>query len=128
MPINPGEWDSITELIERLVKKVAGRRSDYFLLARVKKRDKDKNLIWVEELGDQPIPLIAFDYEVKYYLAVGSTTQMKKAKVKVICPKIGQQVFIAREWGTDRMPRCLGVIMSKDFILEKEGSTIGLGF
>jgi len=127
MPITNEEWLSIATHVEREVGRLIGRRRDYFLITVVTKRDTVNNLIWVPELTDQPIPLMAFDYDITYYdesprgAQVGSyRTYKKPAEVKVKCPKVGETVLIAREMGSDFLPRCLGVLRSKNFILDQE--------
>lgn len=129
MPIEEAEWSSIHNLIELEVGKRIGRRRDYFLTSVVVKNDTNDNLVWVEEFGEQPIPMFCFDYEVIYYdqdtIAGGGppfdtntkTVTKKFAKVRPLCPKVGQRVLIAREMGADRLPRCLGVLRSKNFII-----------
>jgi hypothetical protein len=127
MTISNEEWASIAQHVEREVGRLIGRRRDYFLICKVVKNDTTNNLVWVKELGDQPIPLMAFDYDVAYYdesprgASVGSYRVYKKhATVKLICPKPGQTVLIAREMGSDFLPRCLGVLHSKKFIIDQE--------
>jgi len=129
MPISEGEWNSIRNLVERVAADVSGNRN-FFTTGKVIKRDEDKMLVWIEEFGDQPIPLVFFDYEVKYYdetpngttvPSAGSSspfqTNSKKAKVKVIVPKIGDTVLVARELGSRRLPRCLGKLQGKGWIV-----------
>lgn len=125
MPITEPEWNSIRALVESVSADVSGARN-FFTTGKVLKRDENKKLIWLEEFGDQPIPLVAFDYEVKYYdetpngTTVPSTgasspfkTKTKTVKAKVLVPKVGETVLVARELGTRRLPRCLGVILAK---------------
>lgn len=128
MPVEEAEWTSIFNLVEREVERIIGRRRDYFLLTVVDKRDEIRNLIWVEEFGPTPVPCFMFDYEVIYYdtKAGGgppfntNTVNKKFAKVRPLCPLIGDTVLIAREMGADRLPRCLGVLRSFDFILDED--------
>lgn len=115
MPITEGEWASIRAMAEQVAVEVSGTRKDYFVMGKVIKRDPVKNLIWMTEFGDQPIPLFSFDYEVFYY--AGTPLRKKTAKVKPACPKIGQTVLVAREMGLNRLPRCLGVLRSKGFVI-----------
>jgi hypothetical protein len=127
--ITDDEWASITEHVVKVVQQVAGQAGDHFFVDKVVKCDTSQNLVWVKELSDTPIPLFAFDYEVKYYdesprgtgLSFGGwKTYTKIAKTKVICPKVGDVVLIAREMGVNRLPRCLGVLRSKGFAIEEE--------
>lgn len=108
---------------------VSGRAGDHFFVDKVVKTDTANNLVWVSELGDTPIPLFAFDYDMTYYdesprgtgLSFGGyKVYTKKAKAKVRCPKIGDVILVAREMGLNRLPRCLGVCMSKNFTIDEE--------
>lgn len=127
--LDDGDFASIARFVTQQIDNQIGRRRDYFFIAKVLKNDKDNNLIWVKELGDQPIPLLAFNYDVDYFdetprgvltTSVGTAakfkTTKKKARVKVQCPKKGETVLIAREMGSDFLPRCLGVIQSKKYL------------
>lgn len=130
MAISEPEWTSIRTMIEAVVGDIAGNRSVHFTTGKVIKRDELQKLVWLEEFGDQPIPIVGFDYEVKYYdqtpagttaPAVGGSspyktiTKIVQTKVKV--PKIGDIVFVAQEFGSKRLPRCLGVIQGKGWIV-----------
>jgi hypothetical protein len=112
MPISEGEWASIQALVERS----AAKKGEYFTTGQVIKRNPDKKIVWLAEFGDQAIPLVAFDYEVKYYDTdeTGSVVA-KRAKISVDTPEIGETVVVAREMGSRRLPRCLGVIKGIDW-------------
>jgi hypothetical protein len=127
--ISESEWESISNLFNRLMRK----KGEYFVTGKVIKRDVAKKLVWLQEFGDQAIPIVGFDYEVTYYdetprgvvtTAVGAgadyTTQQKKAKVKLLVPRVGQSVVVAREFGTRRLPRCIGVIQGTGWISASE--------
>lgn len=132
MPIEEAEWTSISSLIELEVRRLIGRRADYFILTKVIKNDEINNNIWVKEFGDTPIPFFAFDYEVIYfdqdtiasgspYFGSNSRQILKKyARVRPLVPKVGQTVLIAREFGADRLPRCLGVLRSQNFVIDED--------
>ena len=129
MPIEEAEWASISNQIELEVGRLIGRRRDYFIMAVVTDRNESDMVIWTDEFGIQPIPMFCFDYEVIYYdqdtIAGGGppfdentkTITPKFAKVRPLLPKVGQTVLIAREMGVDRLPRCLGVLRSKNFVV-----------
>src|SRR3954468_4896603 len=130
MPISEPEWTSIASMVEKIVRRLTGSRADFFVTGKVIKIDKPNKCIYMAEFGDQPIPIVAFDYEVNYYDetpkgtnygAVGTgasyRTLKKTAKVTPVIPKVGQTVLVAREMGTARMPRCLGVIQGKNWII-----------
>jgi len=108
------QWESIYDAIESAISKTKGT----MLMTKVIKRNPTDKLIWVNELGDQPIPLLAFDYEVRYYDTdqAGVVTE-KLAKVTPKVPDVGDLVFIAMEKGTKRLPRCVGKVQSKNFIV-----------
>jgi len=127
--ISEPEWESIATLVNKLMR----QKGEYFVTGKVIQRDEVKKLIWLKEFGDQAIPVVGFDYEVTYYdetpsgvntTTVGTgadfKTRAKKAKVKVVVPKIGQSVLVAREFGTRRLPRCLGVIQGTGWISASE--------
>lgn len=112
-------------MIETVAADISGARN-FFTTGKVIKRNVAKKLVWLEDFGDQPIPLVAFSYQVKYYdetpnntnvPTVGSaspfTTRTKTVTAEVQVPKIGDTVLVARELGTRRLPRCLGVILAK---------------
>lgn len=108
---------------------ISGSRG-FFTTGKVIKRDVSKRLVWLEEFGDQPVPIVAFDYDVKYYdetpngttvPASGSAspfkTKTKTVVTRVRVPNVGDTVLVARELGTRRLPRCLGVIQGKDWLV-----------
>lgn len=128
MPINEQEWTSIAVHVEQEVRRLIGQRRDFFVISPVTKRDENDNLVWVEEFGQTPIPMYCFDYEVTYYDTVAgggppfdhNRVDKKFAKVRPLCPKIGETVLIAREMGADRLPRCLGVLRSRNFLIDED--------
>lgn len=126
MALTETDWQAIVREIAK-----QSRRVPEFLHAKVVKADPIHNIIWVKEIPDHPIPIYSFDYEVKYYdvmphptsvvhdLAVAPReTVMKKAKVKVLCPEVGETVLIILQWGAIRLPRCVGVLRSTNFVVE----------
>lgn len=111
------DFKSIRALIESML----GKRGEYFITGKVIKRDAVKKLIWLAEFGDQPIPLVAVDYEVKYYDTDNlGKVAIKKAVVSPLVPKEGQTVLVARELGTRRLPRLIGVIQGTGWISTEE--------
>lgn len=129
MPISEPEWTSIRTMIEAVASDISGTRN-FFTTGKVIKRDVENMLVWLEEFGDQPIPLVLFDYEVKYYdetpngttaVAAGTdqpfNVKTRKVTATVLVPKIGDTVLVARELGSRRIPRCLGVIRGKGWIV-----------
>jgi hypothetical protein len=129
MGLNSEDFASIANHVELEVGRLIGRRRDPFFSAIVTKRDTKNNLIWcAREMGDQPIPLVGFDYEITYFdesprgTGGGGSfkTYKKTAKAKLMVPKVGEVVLIVREMGYDGHPRCVGVIQSRNFIQDLE--------
>lgn len=119
--------------IQRYVNRALSQQGQSFVQGVVVKSDPIKKLIWLKEFGDQPIPLISFDYQVKYYYnePFGNTTgvgtavnaRMKSRKtqayskeVDILCPRVGDVVLVAQHLGSRRLPKCLGVIKSKNYV------------
>jgi hypothetical protein len=135
MPLNAEDFSSIRTFIERVVGEFTGRRDEFHLTSRVMKNDKLKKLVWVAELGDQPIPIVGFDYTVKYYsveptgssespgisVSLGDFRTLKKtAKAEVVVPAVGEIVFIVLERGSKKLPRCLGKIQGRDWMTSED--------
>jgi len=117
MPITDPEWSSIAALAENVSKTISGRRIDFFKTGTVVKRDVANKLVWVDEFANQAIPIVGFDYEVKYYDEGSSgIVSVKKAIVTVAVPKVGQKVLVGFEMGLRRLPRCLGVLQGTNWI------------
>lgn len=133
MPFTHDEWREIQNLIGRVVE----GQGEYFVQDVVVKSDPVRKVIWTKEFGDQAIPLFAFDYQVKYFesettgvsgtspgpYSVAKKINPKKTKpytkeVEVLTPRKGDVVLIARHLGARRLPKCLGVLKSKNFITE----------
>ncbi len=126
------DWHRINKAIRMALDQAI---TPQFTQGEVIKADPVNNLIWLIEFGDQPIPLFTFDYEITYYTespkgtvipAVGSAspykitvrkTDIKRKEVKVICPKKGDIVLVARQYGSRRLPKCLGVLKSDNFVI-----------
>jgi hypothetical protein len=113
-----GLTDRDFESIYQVLEKATAKFNSTCFLSPVIKRDTDNNLVWIKELGDQPIPLVAFDYKVKYY-DTDSTGRVneKIAKVAPVVPHIGDLVFVILERGVRRLPRCVGTIQSRNYIV-----------
>jgi hypothetical protein len=116
-------------MIERVTGEFAGRRDLYFVTGTVIKRDVPNKCVYLREFGDQAVPVVGFNYTVKYYdetpngttaVTAGNSqpykTRVKTVTVDVEIPKVGQTVLVAREMGTRRLPRCLGVLQGKNWI------------
>lgn len=136
MPFTDSDWNAIQQFVTHLV----SQTGEYFTQGKVVKNDSVKKLVWLTEFGDQPIPLIAFDYQVKTYYeapagntttvgsAVNSEVRTRKTRpytreVEVLVPQIGDIVLIARHMGSRRLPKCLGVIKSTGYVDGGGGSS-----
>jgi len=124
MAISDGEWESIRRLVDRL----GSKRGEQIITGQVVKSDKNKDLVWLKEFGTQPIPMVAQEFEVWYYdtqyqLVGGvlkSTTVKKQCKVALKIPVPGNTVVVLREWGTSRLPRCLGRLWGSGWMTEAD--------
>jgi hypothetical protein len=127
LAVTDEEWASIANMIDRTIATNIGRRRDFFMIGTVNKRDTKNNLIWIKEMKDVRIPIFTFDYKVVYYdesprgaAVSGYKTYKKEAEVTPKLPEIGDEVLIAKEMGNDLLPRCLGVLRSKNWIEDLE--------
>lgn len=128
MPLTFDDWNEIMDRVGRMI----GRSTNFFEQGKVIRRDINKRLVWLQEFGDQPIPVIGFNYEVKIYdtqptgntTAVGtpvkSQTAVRTYTVTPATPKVGDLVLVAKQMGTRRLPKCLGVIQSRDYVMLAE--------
>lgn len=129
MPLSKDDWREIQSFVTQIV----AQHGEAFIQSKVIKSDAVNKLVWIKELGDQPIPLLAFDYQVKYYYnePFGNTTTVGTAanarqrsrktlaytkEVEVLVPRVGDIVLVALHYGSRRLPKCLGVIKSKNYV------------
>jgi hypothetical protein len=126
--IDHNDWREIQNFVSRLL----GEQGEPFTQGVVVKNDVVNKLVWLKEFGDQPIPLIAFDYQVKYKFqnSVGLTyenpigqtviekTQPYTKDVEILTPRVGDMVLVARHLGSRRLPKCLGVVKSENYARE----------
>lgn len=80
---------------------------------KVTKRDEKRKLIWLADYGDQPIPVCGLEYEASFYDDDGTTVTKKTVKATPIIPKVGDLVVVLRQFGDRRLPKCVGVVLSK---------------
>lgn len=118
--ITEPEWQSISQFVEKIIQQVVGRRSDFFTTGKVVKVDAKNKCIYMAEFGDQAIPVVGFNYTTSYYVQESGSMTKKTATAEVQMPKVGQSVLVAREMGTARLPRALGVIQGKNWITPEE--------
>lgn len=108
--------------IEQHVNKMLTGLGEPFIQGVVIKNDKLRKVVWLKEFGDTPIPLISFDHQVKYsYKETTGITTVKRTKayskdVEILVPQVGDTVLVAQHFGTQRLPKCLGVIKSHHYV------------
>lgn len=130
MPIRDDEWASIQELVRSML----GKKGEYFTLGAVVKRDQRKKLVWLKEFGARAIPCVAFDQAGSVFeqtpsgkntTAVGSpagyTTRKAPLKMELQVPLVGEQVLVARMFGSRGLPFCLGKVSGLKYIHTTEG-------
>lgn len=111
--------------IEKYVEKRLAAQGESFVQGTVVKSDQVNHLVWLREFGDQPIPLFGFDYQVKYsYTDATNKTVIKKTAayskdVEILTPKVGDIVLVALQLGSRRLPKCIGVIKSKNYVVSE---------
>lgn len=115
MPLTHEDWRNIDQRVSNLIK---GSHGPYVSQDVVIKNDTLKNVIWVKQFGDYPIPMFTFDYNVKYYDTQSGGLIAKQAVVTPICPNVGDTVLILRQNGSRKLPKCVGVLRSTDFIIQ----------
>lgn len=125
--LNNADWREIEDFVSRLL----AQSGQSFIQGRVIKSDQARKLVWLKELGDQAIPVISFDFQVKYHYnepygdttAVGapvnSRVVVKKTtaysrEVEVLAPQPGEIVLVALQLGSHRLPKCIGVVKGSE--------------
>jgi len=122
MALNNSDWAAIQDLVNRMITRVG----EPFLQGKVIKTDPIRKVVFLKEFGSVPIPIVSFDYQVKYsFKETSGATTIKKTKayseeVEILTPRVGDTVLIARHYGSSRLPKCLGVIKSKRYIEANE--------
>lgn len=135
MPLTSQDWQAIFEAIQ-----TGAFHPSEFKRDVVTKRDPLNRLIWTQDMGIQPIPIYSFNYIVTYFdeepagyswpvvgddtigqeAIVERITEKKFARVEVEVPLVGETVLLALHYGSLRLPKCLGVLRSKGFIIEDD--------
>jgi len=119
--ITEPEWNSIREVAARAAAEIAGRRNDWFQTGQVVKRDEKNRLIWVKGLTGVAIPIVSFNYDIRYYdTDENGDAIVRTGHATLAVPKVGQTVLIAFELGVSRLPRCLGVVQGKNYLTQEE--------
>lgn len=108
MALDDSDWASIYNAIAE------AKSPSEFTHGKVIESDNVRKAVKVAEFGDQWIPMYGFKGTVKYYdeTSDGSVV-VKTAKFIPDAPAVGDTVLIARQYGTRRLPRCIGVLLSK---------------
>jgi hypothetical protein len=117
--LDEADWESIYRAINSAV------TPSEIVYGRVIKRDTKRLLIWIKEFGDQPIPLVGFNGIVSHFDTIpegnivdeGLDVDMKTVKktqwIEHEVPRIGQTAVVLRQFGRRRLPKCIGIILSK---------------
>lgn len=112
------EWNEIYTVIKKMI----GDLGEPFVQATVIKSDAARKVVFCKEFGDVPIPIFAHYYQVKYtYKDNAGRTIIQKTPayspdVEVLVPKVGDIVLIAQHLGSRSLPKCIGVLFSKNFV------------
>ncbi len=118
MPLSFNDWAEI----HNVIRKTVADTGEPFVQGKVIRNDLINKLVYLKEFGDTPIPLVAHHYQVKYLSRDSSgriiilKTVAYSADVEVLVPKVGDIVLVAQHLGTRSLPKCLGVIMSRNYI------------
>jgi hypothetical protein len=116
--ISEREWASIGALITKITGKANKRQ---FITGKVVKNNTGNKTVWLKELGAQAIPVVGFDYDVKYYDTDSTgTVNVRHMTATPKTPKVGQIVVVALELGDQSIPRCIGVVQGKNWITSEE--------
>lgn len=125
MALDHDDWNKIYQALEDL------RPASEVVQDDVVRIDEDRKVIFTKEFGDTPIPIYAFRYEIKYYdestrdtydPGVGGQPMpyqvfVKKAITKVLMPEVGDTVLILKQFGSRRLPKCIGILQSTNFVI-----------
>lgn len=121
--ISEGEWASIAAMVQRIV---GHGGKDHFMSATVIKRDVANKTVWVKELGDQAVPVVAHTMNVKYYDTDNSgVINVKNAVVAPAVPNVGDHIFIVFEMGSQSLPRCIGVVHGTNWVASEDETGFG---
>jgi hypothetical protein len=122
MAISNSEWQAIQDFVNGMLSKVGSP----FVQGKVIKSDPIRKVVFLKEFGSTPIPIIGFDYQVKYsFKEPAGTLTVKKTKaytkdVEILTPQVGDIVLVAQQFGSSRLPKCLGVVKSRNYVETQE--------
>lgn len=113
MPLDDRDWRRVQKLIDDFARTVP----EYFSQGEVVSVDKSRKVVFLKEFGDQPIPIFSFQFDVNY-LDTGKNqhTKLRHTIATPRLPKKGDIVLVARQMGSRRLPKCIGVLQSHDFV------------
>jgi hypothetical protein len=112
------DWAMIYKAIESRV------QPSEIVYGEVIRRDIKHRLVWIDEFGDQPIPLVGFNYNVPVLdveplgsivdpdLDIQMIPRQRAFSGNVIVPQIGEVVLVLRQFGRNRLPHCIGTALS----------------
>lgn len=118
--LTEADWNNIYKVIRSEITPTE------IIFGEVIKRDVKHRLVWVDELGDQPIPLVGFNNNVTVYdvepfenivdvdLDVQSSSRQRVFTSDVIVPQVGEVVMILRQFGQNRLPHCIGTALTEE--------------
>lgn len=119
--IDDPDWNAIRNMAEKVAAEVAGRRSEFFTTGTVVKRDEKNKLVWLKGFADDPIPIVDFEHEVRYYdTDENGRSIVRKAKVTPVVPRLGQTVVVLHEMGISTLPRCVGVLLGTNWVTSED--------
>jgi len=119
--ISEAEWNSIRAACEKIAREVAGTRGDWFQTGKVVKRDEKNRLIWISGMANVALPIVSFNYDVRYYDTDDDGKLItRKARAQIVVPALGETVLVAFELGSTRLPRVLGVVQGKNYLETEE--------
>jgi hypothetical protein len=107
MALNDSDWAQIYEALEN------SQRGSEISYGKILAVDKTRLLIKVEDFGDQWIPLVGFRQTTKVYDDNGTNVKPKTYTSVIDPPKVGEIAVVLRQFGSRRLPKCVGVILSK---------------
>ena len=94
------------------------------IFGEVIKRDTKHKLVWINELGDQPIPLIGFGANLTAFdvvpdgnivdvdMDMNTVANQRIFQIDPITPQLGQKVCVIRQFGLNRLAHCIGIALS----------------
>jgi hypothetical protein len=98
------DWNEI----DRKVGKSIDQRGSTFVQGEVIGVDPGRQVVFLKEFGTVPIPIFSF----RYLVTIDGTDY----PIMVQMPLVGDTVLVAQYFGSSELPKCLGVLLSTDFL------------